>query len=327
MKFPDVFFLHQRDVPAIEKYLREVRWLQPEEEVLEARLAGQGNMNYVLRVSTGRRSFILKQSRPWVEKYPHIAAPWDRALVEAEFYRTVRELPSVASAMPALLGFDADAHILQLADLGEAPTFEFLYSGGAFGPGELTSLTTYLSDLHAGFRDPALRTSFANAEMRQLNHEHIFRVPFEAGNGLDLDAITPGLAALAHELQIDSAVRRRVEYLGQTYLGAGQCLLHGDYFPGSWMRAADGVRIIDPEFCFFGPPEFDWGVMLAHLALSRMAMDPPVGAHLDPHLLRGFAGVEIMRRLIGVAQLPLPYGVEEKRLMLTRARGFLLANQ
>lgn len=36
---------------------------------------GEGNMNCVVRVMTSRRSFILKQSRPWVEKYPGFAAP------------------------------------------------------------------------------------------------------------------------------------------------------------------------------------------------------------------------------------------------------------
>ena len=48
-------------------------------------------MNCTLRVTTTRRSFILKQARPWVEKYPQIAAPVERARVEAAFYAAVAD--------------------------------------------------------------------------------------------------------------------------------------------------------------------------------------------------------------------------------------------
>src|SRR2546421_5684303 len=51
---------------------------------LSAAPAGEGNMNYTLRIGTSERSFVMKQARPWVEKYPHIAAPWDRALMRSE---------------------------------------------------------------------------------------------------------------------------------------------------------------------------------------------------------------------------------------------------
>ena len=42
--------------------------------------AGDGNMNCTLRASLGGRTLILKQSRPYVAKYPSIPAPLDRAI-------------------------------------------------------------------------------------------------------------------------------------------------------------------------------------------------------------------------------------------------------
>ncbi|MBK8314154.1 MAG: hypothetical protein IPL01_09085 [Acidobacteria bacterium] len=60
-------------------------WLNTDERVISAGKAGEGNMNYTLRVETSDRSFILKQARPWVEKYPQVSAPWDRAIVEGSF--------------------------------------------------------------------------------------------------------------------------------------------------------------------------------------------------------------------------------------------------
>ncbi len=77
-----------------------------------------------------RDSFILKQSRPWVEKYPGVAAPWDRALGEARFYREVEVRETVAKYLPKLLGFDSKERLLRVEDLGELQDFTFLYSHG-----------------------------------------------------------------------------------------------------------------------------------------------------------------------------------------------------
>ena len=83
--------------------------------------------------------------------------------------------------------------------------------------------------------------------------------------------------------------------------------------------------IIDPEFCFLGPAEFDVGVFVAHLLLAGKPLeyafgvfacyDGPIG--FSRHLALGFTGVEIMRRLLGVAQLPLRADLEDKKTPLT----------
>ena len=81
------------DRDALSRYLRSQGLLDPDEGLLEAAKAGEGNMNLTLRLRTARRSLIVKQSRPWVEKYPTIPAPEDRALVEIAFYDATRTSP------------------------------------------------------------------------------------------------------------------------------------------------------------------------------------------------------------------------------------------
>ncbi len=51
--------------------------------------------------------------------------------------------------------------------------------------------------LHKSLRGPELARAFPNTEMRVLNHESVFALPLRKDNGPDLDAITPGLSALA----------------------------------------------------------------------------------------------------------------------------------
>ncbi|MDQ2899083.1 MAG: phosphotransferase [Acidobacteriota bacterium] len=320
------FFLDPGDLPGITAFLNAQGWLDPNESIQNAERAGEGNMNCTLRVRTLSRSFILKQARPWVEKYPQIPAPANRAIFEARFYEHIGKRREVAAHMPALLGFDSDARLLMLEDLG--PTEDVDLNESVIG-----ELTQFLIALHTGFRGRELADVFSNAELRALNHEHVFVFPLRLGNGLDLDSITPGLAALAQKLQRDSGYRSEVTGLGELYLDArGPCLLHGDYFPGSWLNARDLVWVIDPEFCFFGPPEWDAGVMLGHLHLAGCAPNLiasisrlyAAAAPLDRRLTLRFAGVEIMRRLIGVAQLPLAIGLKEKARLLDLSRKLVL---
>ena len=63
--------------------------LYKNEMILALDRAGVGNMNVVIKVKTNRRSFIFKQSRPYVEKYQNIPAPIERTNVEYSFYNTI----------------------------------------------------------------------------------------------------------------------------------------------------------------------------------------------------------------------------------------------
>ncbi len=333
--YPGSFFLIP-DVAAVACHLASRKWLMPNEVVETISRAGEGNMNCVLRVVTSRRSFILKQSRPWVEKYPSVPAPWDRALIEARFYREVKPRQTVAKYLPKLLGLDSEERLLMLEDLGEAQDFTFLYSNGGerLEEAEFNGLIHFLGALHTSLRGPELAGAFSNIEMRRLNHEHVFALPLRKDNGLDLDAITPGLSALALRLQTDPEYCGEVRSLGERYLdiSRGVCLIHGDFFPGSWLRARQSVYVIDPEFCFYGPPEWDLGVMAAHLYFARQSQSTidrlfsryAELAAVDRNLALQFAGVEVMRRLIGVAQLPVKFGLERKAELLRLSQDLVL---
>lgn len=334
--FPSDYHVDAADLATLERYARARGFIDPDERLQSAVKAGEGNMNLTLRLVTAKRSLILKQARPWVEKYPHIAAPSERALTEIAFYETVASRPAVAEAMPRLLASDPERRVLVLEDLGEASDLTTLYAGETLSLEDLEALVRFLKALYPPFVDlRAERPVLENREMRALNHTHLFELPLAENNGLDLDAVTPGLDDAAARLKRDDRYVARVKRLGELYLADGASLLHGDYFPGSWLRtsASAGLRIIDPEFCFLGTPAFDLGVMAAHLYLSRQdesLLERLFETYGDPELVtlaRPFAGVEIMRRLLGVAQLPLPYGIETKSALLLKSNELVMSGE
>ena len=176
-------------------------------------------MNCTLRVQTDRRRVIVKQARPWVEKYDHIPAPWDRALVEARFYQAVAHLPGVQLRMPKLLGVDPISRLLVLEDLGESRDLTDLYTGVQLADDELDELVRFLAVLHAAPIESEAHAVFTNREMRALNHEYIFVLPLAREGVVDLEPLTPGLTAVAATLRRDAEYGRLVAELGQAVSG------------------------------------------------------------------------------------------------------------
>jgi len=321
------------DITELETYLKNQGWLKSEESIASIEKPGEGNMNFTLRVNTGDRSFIIKQSRGYVEKYPQVEAPEKRALKEAEFYELTSKNTNLKAMMPNLIAFDEANNVLQLEDLGSGTDYTYIYKEGKTIPeSELLQLMDFAARLHTTITAKSVINPVANRDMRALNHEHIFVYPYIENNGIDLDAILPGLAAVGASFKNDKALQEKLKPLGELYLADGDHLLHGDYFPGSWLKTKYGIKIIDPEFCFFGPAEFEIGITIAHLkmanhpekliksALNRYSAQ----AKLDENLRRKFTAAEILRRILGLAQLPLEIDLAKRKELVEEAREVIL---
>ena len=326
---PTFPWLAAGDVAAVQQLLHHLNWIDADERVTSADRAGEGNMNLTLRIITNRKRFILKQARPWVEKYDQIAAPWDRICYEHRFYKCVQDWPTTSRMTPAVIGFDADARVLTMTEIAGARDLTGLYAGESISNEAVEALANFASSLHQqSHGQPA--ADFANRDMRTLNCEHIFRFPLRPNNGLDLDTFEPGLSDAAADLMRDDAYLKKITAAEQRYLADGDCLLHGDYFPGSWLIGDAGLFVIDPEFCFYGDREFDVAVAVAHFALANQAgagmrlINAYGRTALSLPLVAAYAGAEIMRRLIGVAQLPIAPTTDWRRDMLSLSRRVMM---
>jgi 5-methylthioribose kinase len=309
----------------IQALLESLNWIA-NEKIIHVSVPGEGNMNVVLRVTSDRRSFILKQSRPYVNKYPTLEAPISRIDTEYQYY-TALSSDGPNEMMPEILAYDADHHLLMMKDLGDCRDMSFLYQKRKISEPQVSALVQMLSEIHSSTVPPGYPD---NLELRRLNHQHIFELPFLEENGFGLDDAQAGLQELSMPYKTNEKLKSIVSELGVRYLAQGSTLLHGDYYPGSWMQAGDRVYVIDPEFSFAGPAEFDLGVMAAHLMMinsdeSNLSVIREQYPHdIDSGLLSRFAGVEIIRRLIGLAQLPLERSLSEKAELLTIAEKLLM---
>ena len=312
----------------LEQFLQEKFWIDPSSESIERiEKAGEGNMNVVLRVHSNLRSFILKQSRPFVNKYPQVAAPIGRIDVEFQFLKSMRD-KELLKSLPRIYYYDKQHHLLMMEDLGHGEDMIAMYNERSIADDEVDYLIDLLHRIHL---TPADKSYPENAGLRRLNHQHVFHLPFAEDNGFDLDSIQQGLQSASEDFKKDEHILKVAKDLGEKYLGEGQVLLHGDYYPGSWLRSHNKIYIIDAEFSFRGFVEYDLGVMAAHLFMTDqdpLWVDKVTGKYpgsIDEGIMRKIAGVEVVRRLIGLAQLPMERSLGEKIEMLEWARRMMVS--
>ena len=328
-ELPGVFYLQNNIQKALSDYLKEKKWIPSSDKVIDLEKPGEGNMNFVIRVKTSEKSIILKQSRPWVEKYPTVQAPVERLNVEAKYYEVIHQQNLLQDYSPELIGFDPENYIIALEDLGEGIDYTYLYQKDQFlSEREIKQINEYISALHKidhiDFPD--------NTSMKVLNHEHIFKFPFEEQNDFNLDTVTEGLRDVSLSYKRNNELKKKIKELGDVYLEKGNTLIHGDYYPGSWLNVSGNVKVIDPEFSYLGYAEFDLGVMMAHMKMSEqpekimqnVLVEYQRPQNFDLSLFVGFVGVEIMRRILGLAQLPLSFDLDHKKYLLEEAEQFIL---
>jgi 5-methylthioribose kinase len=314
-------------VESLQSLLGKKGWLQKGEIIKSTSKPGEGNMNVVLRVQTNQRSFILKQSRPYVQKYQQIEAPLDRINVEHMFYESIRS-EKLSSHTPQILAYDPSEHLLMMQDLGMVEDMTHTYRSRDIEDEDVKTLISLLDDIH---QSQAPKDYPENTILRQLNHQHIFVLPFQPDNGFDLNSIQEGLQRIAIQYKRDKALHKVIDNTGKLYLSEGTVLLHGDFYPGSWMKTNDQIYILDPEFSFLGFAEFDLGVMAAHLTIATLdadyvrTVDSTYPQQTDQELINRITGIEIMRRIIGLAQLPLNHSLEEKEYLLELAHRMILS--
>tara|TARA_Y100000741_G_scaffold196277_2_gene149206 strand:- start:300 stop:1268 length:969 start_codon:yes stop_codon:yes gene_type:complete len=310
----------------IEKYLKkELNIFSSDEQIHNIEVPGEGNMNVVLRVETNKKSFILKQSRPYVNKYPNIKNSEKRIIVEDQFYELIIK-SEIQKFFPKKIDFIKKDLILLIEDLGQCRDMSYLYSSKNMNLDHFNSLIYILESIHK----TKVNSFPSNYSLKELNHEHIFVLPFQK-NDFQLDDIQSGLKKLSTYITNDSNINDVAKRIGDMYLKVGNTLLHGDYYPGSWMQKDDNVYVIDPEFSHLGFKEFDLGVMAAHLTMITESEDylnkiiKAYSENIDKSIFYKVSGIEIIRRIIGLAQLPLDMSLNAKEKLLNIAKKMILS--
>ena len=285
---------------------------------------GDGNINWVRRARTAAGSWVVKQARPALERFPEYQAPTERIVIEARFYETVAPFDT-ESVCPRVELFDPEQRVLVLEDLGDAERLDAALARAADVTSAATCLARFLGAVHRGTSDDARAqpfenfASFENEAMRRLHGDHIFLLPYRENEF----PLSERVARRAEELRDDAALVRTIDDAYARYLETRSCLVHGDVQPANVLLTDGGPKLLDAEIAHMGDPAFDMGQLLGHLLLPAAARREPGAADsaiaatwraytnvwngAPPFAVADaarYGGIELLRRTVGAARVP-----------------------
>nr|WP_072514874.1 S-methyl-5-thioribose kinase [Ndongobacter massiliensis] len=238
---------------------------------LDCEEIGDGNINYVFRVinRANGKSLVAKQADVLLRSS---GRPLDihRSQIEAEWLQRVDAL--LPHAVPKVYLYDASFALLVMEDISAYKNLRKQLLFGEIDKHLSESLARFLAetllpttDLVVGRGEKKKDVQrFINPELCDISEDLVFTEPYY--DYKKRNVLTPGTEAFVQEkLYENEALIAEVLLLKDDFQNRAQALLHGDLHSGSIFSNADGMKVIDPEFAFYGPMGYDIGNVWGNL--------------------------------------------------------------
>lgn len=241
---------------------------------------GDGNLNLVfIAKDTAGRGVVLKQALPYVRM---VGEGWpmtpERSRFELQALRAHGAL--VPEYTVAVLDAEPERYIFAMEDLSDHRVWRGALNEGLKHNGAAAALGTYVGATAFGtslFGMERLALAAAqevsvDPELCVITEDLVFTEPwFGADRNEWLEANTPDVEAFQADEEFGAAMAE-AKYFFFTH---AEALIHGDLHTGSAMvrkpegsDEADSVKVIDPEFAFYGPVAFDIGATWANYVIA-----------------------------------------------------------
>lgn len=268
----DQFFLMK--VEDVKRYTVEVlHYFQPGDDIQCAEI-GDGNINYVFRAWTEKdgRSVIVKQADKLLRSS---GRPLDiyRNKIEAQILKLESRL--APDYIPEVFHYDETMAALSMEDISAYANLRKELMANRVYAHLSENLSTFLADVLLPTTDLVMDRQekkkqvkfFVNPELCDITEDLVLTEPY--CNYKNRNVVTEGNEAFVEEfLYHDQKLKAEVARLRNGFMNNAQALLHGDLHSGSIFANERGVKIIDPEFAFYGPMGYDIGNVIGNLFFS-----------------------------------------------------------
>lgn len=268
-QFSTEFFLMKPE--DVKRYVVEViHFFAPDEET-ECVEIGDGNINYVFQVRSLRdgRSVIVKQADKLLRSS---GRPLDlyRNKIEAETLQLEAQL--APNFIPKVFYYDETMAALSMEDISAYKNLRKELAADRIYGHLSENLSTFLAqsmlpttDLVMDRKEKKERVKFfTNPDLCEITEDLVLTEPYY--NYKNRNIITPGNEMFVQEhLYQNQTLHAQVGCLRNHFMNHAQALIHGDLHSGSIFANEQGIKIIDPEFAFYGPMGYDIGNVIGNL--------------------------------------------------------------
>ncbi|PTY41074.1 S-methyl-5-thioribose kinase [Brachyspira hampsonii] len=269
--FNEYFLMEEKDVLLYVK--NKLKYFSQDDNII-CKEIGDGNINYVYRISNGKDSIILKQAGVHTRSNSSgRILDINRNSREADilsFYGSI--LPDLA---PKIISIDRVMNLFVMEDLKS-----FLVLRDALMKGHIyhhlqEQITDFLVETTLStadfFTDPFAKKEnvikYTNKELCKISEELVFREPFF--NVLKENVFSESLNKFVEDnLYNNKQLQLEAAKLKYEFMNNPQALIHGDLHTGSIFVNEDYIKVMDCEFAFYGPIGYDLGTIIANFIFS-----------------------------------------------------------
>ena len=267
MKYQEHFLL---DCDEVISYVKEKN-LFSENANLTVKEIGDGNINYIFKVENkiDGKSIVLKQADKLLRSS---GRPLDltRSKIEANILRIENNL--APHYVPEIYFYDEIMCVLAMEDISEYKNLRTDLIAGKIFPNFADNISEFLSrtlllttDLFMNkFEKKKNVKEFINPELCDISECLVFTEPYD--NNRNRNIITAGNEEFVENtLYKNEDLHFAILKLREKFMNYSQSLIHGDLHSGSIFINEKGIKIIDPEFSFYGPMAYDIGNVIGNL--------------------------------------------------------------
>ena len=269
--FNEFFLMNTEDV---KRYAVEVlHRFAPGEETVCTEI-GDGNINYVFRIQSAvdGHSVIVKQADRLLRSS---GRPLDlyRNKIEAAVLKLEREL--APDYVPEVYYYDEIMSATSMEDVSDYGNLRKELMADHVYPHLSESISRFLADTLLPTTDLVLDAEekkqrvkfFTNPELCKITEDLVLTEPYY--NYKNRNIIFPGNEEFVRRfLYEDPCLHTEVGKLRMNFMNNAQALLHGDLHSGSIFANEAGIKVLDPEFAFYGPMGYDIGNVIGNLFFS-----------------------------------------------------------
>ncbi|WP_282925659.1 S-methyl-5-thioribose kinase [Helcococcus kunzii] len=241
---------------------------------LKSKELSDGNINYVFKVwdEDTDNSVVVKQADDKLRSSGR-NLDLNRNKIEYEILKKQNEL--VPKYVPKVYYYDNNMYCMIMEDISEYKNMRYEINKGKIFNNFSNDITTYLvetlletTDLVIDRHEKKEKVKlFTNIDLCDISEDLVFTEPYY--NYKNRNIIVEGLEQFVEEkLYNNKKLHTEVGYLRNRFMNYSQSLIHGDLHSGSIFINQNGIKVIDPEFAFYGPAGYDIGNVIGNLFFS-----------------------------------------------------------
>lgn len=262
------------NVEEAKNYSKEKVKFFDDDEKLQGIEIGDGNINYVFKIwnEESGKSLIIKQADKLLRSS---GRPLDinRSRIEAEILKIQKNLAK--DFIPEIYDYDEIMCAIAMEDISEYKNLRKELMEGKTFKSLSENLSQFLADTLLPTTDLVIDRAekksrvirFTNTELCDISEDLVFTEPYYNYKNRNI-IIDENKEFVEDNLYNNEKLKAQVGILRDNFMNHAQALIHGDLHSGSIFVNEKGMKVIDPEFAFYGPMGYDIGNVIGNLFFS-----------------------------------------------------------